>query len=173
MGSAGFEDDGHGRPPADELLEGVLLKARDAYEERKLSLLGSLYANIAFHPEISPPHANQLINLSSQLTYRQLVALSVADTQRQHGPLYREADYRGDEVARANLGLGGISLITELYDLYQRGLMSDVAGEAWISVSDVAPGRMRPQGTGSVLCHMMNLASIPPADRTDFDAYLR
>lgn len=168
-----FEGNGPELPPAEQLLEGVLLKARDAYEERKLRLLGALYANVAFHPEISPPHANQLINLAGQLTYRQLVALSVAGAQQQQGPLYRDADYRGDDAAIAALGVGGISLITELYDLYQRGLVSDSAGEAWISVADVAPGRIRPQGSGSILHDMMGLASIPARERTDFDTHLR
>src|SRR6266511_3326365 len=36
--------EGGDRPAAEEILEGVLQKARDAYEERKLRLLGLLYA---------------------------------------------------------------------------------------------------------------------------------
>jgi hypothetical protein len=37
-----FDEAADNRPKAEELLEGVLLKARDSYEEKKLLLLGNL-----------------------------------------------------------------------------------------------------------------------------------
>lgn len=154
--------------PADEIFEGILLKARDSYEERKLQLLGILFANIAFHEEISPAYANQLVNIAGQLTYRQFVALSIAEEQNSEGPIVQEIDFRANETAKQNLGLNGISLMTEIYELCQRGYVSAANGSAWISLVDVNPGDMRAQGTGSVLAQMMGLNTIPESDRQEF-----
>src|SRR5207249_275051 len=132
-----------------EILEGVLIKARDAYEEKKLPLLASLYASIAFHEEISPAHANHLIELGSQLTYRQLCVLAVAQDEGQRARL-RQGDYRADDAAIAQLGIDGQGLLTEIYDLYQRGVVNG-GGEAWLSVADVNPAALRVQGSGHVL----------------------
>jgi hypothetical protein len=143
---------------AEELLEGVLLKARDAYEERKTRHLGILYGNLAFHPEISAEYGNFLVSLLGDLTYRQLVVLAIAsDGSRAH---LRATDYRGDEAALDRLGLEGPALLTEIFNLYQRGLLSDTAGEAWLSVPDVAPARLRAQGAGHVLVQLADLQSV-------------
>lgn len=165
-----FDGDDLNRSAAEQILEGVLLKARDSYEEKKLHLLGILYANIAFNKEVSPAYANQLVNLAGQLTYRQLVALSIAYEQAQKGPLLKVGSFRGDETARNSLGLSGVSLITEIYELYQRGLINDVDGSAWISLTDVNPGGMRAQGTGVILAKMMGLNTIGLKDRHEFYA---
>jgi hypothetical protein len=47
----GFFDPGpDGRADADEVLEGTLLIAANAWEERKVAALGRMYANLAFDP---------------------------------------------------------------------------------------------------------------------------
>lgn len=154
----GFFDDGAGgeRPDAEEILEGVLIKARDAYEEKKVPLLGTLYAWIAFHEEISSSYANQLLGLATRLTYRQLVILAVASDEAGRAHL-RQSSYRNDLTAIEHLGIEGQGLITEIYDLYQQGLLSDAGGSAWISLPDVTPGQMRVQGAGSMLAQGMKL----------------
>jgi hypothetical protein len=158
-----FEPRGDDRPAAEEVLEGVLLKARDAYEEKKVRLLGVLYAQVAFHPDISAGHANHLIELASRLTYRQLVVLAIAQDDGARARL-RPQDYRGDLEALNRLGLEGQALLTEIYDLYQQGLVNG-GGDAWISLTDVNPQAMRIQGSGAVLASLMGLASIPPGER--------
>jgi len=158
-----FEAQDEERPAAEEVLEGVLLKARDAYEEKKVRLLGILYGQVAFHSEISPAHANHLIELGSRLTYRQLVVLAVAQDEAGRSRL-RASDYRGDSEAVQRLGLEGQALLTEIYDLYQQGLVHG-GGEAWISVTDGNPQAMRAQGSGVVLARLMTLDTIPSEDR--------
>lgn len=157
-------EDGN-RPAGEEVLEGVLIKARDSYEEKKVPLLGILYATIAFQEAISSAHANHLLELASRLTYRQLVVLAIALDESGRARL-RQSDYRNDQEALERLGVDGRSLITETYGLYQQGLLSDEGGAAWISVADVNPGAMRPQGSGYVLSIAMNLeTTVPPEDR--------
>jgi hypothetical protein len=153
------------RPAAEEVLEGVLIRARDSYEEKKVPLLGIFYASIAFQEAISPAHANHLLELATRLTYRQLVVLAIALDESGRARL-RPSDYRNDQEALERLGVDGRSLITEIYGLYQQGLLSDAGGAAWISVADVNPRAMRPQGSGHVLAIAMKLeATVPQEDR--------
>ena len=159
-----FETNGEDRAPAEELLEGVLLQARDAYEEKKIPFLGMLYAQFAFHAEISPPQANHLIALASDLTYRQLVLMAIMKNEGARHWL-RKGDYRDDAAALGKLGLDGQGVLTEIYDLYQRGLISDARGEAWLSLPDVSPEDMRLQASGAVLATLMGLDNIPTVDR--------
>jgi hypothetical protein len=161
-----FSGAGKERPPADELLEGVLLKARDSYEEKKVPLLGNLYANIAFIPDVSPALSNHLISLAGRLTYQQLVALAVARDDANRLRL-RQKDFRGDQKAIGALGITGVGALTSLYELYQQGLLNG-GEEAWIGVGDVNPAAMRAQGAGDLLAKLMELESIPLEDREEF-----
>jgi hypothetical protein len=69
-------DDGQ-RPAADELLEGVLLRAGDSYEQKRVEYLGRLYASIAFRSEISPGYAHYLLRVADRLSYRQFLLLGL------------------------------------------------------------------------------------------------
>lgn len=155
------------RSPADQVFEGVLLKARDAYEEKKLPYLGNLYAAIGFRSDVSPEYANYLVTLAGELTYNQYVILCIAAANPQ-SQLLRERDFRGDEQARANLDNNAVGLITEAFNLYQRGLIHGSDGSAWLSLTDVPFGAIRPQGAGAMLYSLMALSSIPESDKQIF-----
>lgn len=62
--------------PAEELFEGVLLKARNEYEERKLRHEAIFFANLAFAEQVSPQTAHVLLKSLDRLTYRQLCILA-------------------------------------------------------------------------------------------------
>lgn len=63
-------------PNAQELFEGVLLKAREEHQARKLSFYSSFFANLCFEETINLEHAHYLLSLIERLTYRQLVILA-------------------------------------------------------------------------------------------------
>jgi len=76
--SDGFFDSTEGlRSDAEEILEGLLLHAANAYQERKLRHLGAILPWLAVRPEISPADGHWLTLLADRLTWRQLVVLSV------------------------------------------------------------------------------------------------
>ena len=165
-----FDADVTGRSKADELLEGVLQKARDAYEEKKLPYLGTLYAQLAFHPEVSARYGGYLIQLAGDLTYTQYVAL-VLGSENPSSRL-RTKDFRGDTVALAALDNEATGLLLEIYDLYQRGLAHGGDGSAWLSVPDVSPGSFKVQAAGVLLVELMGLRAIPESDKKVFyDAF--
>ena len=68
-----------GRADADELLEGTMMTAANAWEERKVKPLGRLYANLAFDGSVSPAFASYLLHVADGLTYSQMLLLAFVD----------------------------------------------------------------------------------------------
>lgn len=65
------------RAPAETIFEGVLLNASNAFEEKKVPFLGSIFANVVFRPDVSAGSANYILHLGERLTYRQLCILAL------------------------------------------------------------------------------------------------
>jgi hypothetical protein len=170
----GFFDRGpDGRADAEEVLEGTLLTAANAYEERKVPLIGRLWANLAFDATVSARHANYLLRLADRLTYGQLVALA----------FFQEA--QSGEYEAALIGLQGSgplpspALLGELDDLGSARLLglrqtdgSVIApAQAWNpnnwSKTNLAQAALMP--VGERLWRLMELNEIP---RADLDAVL-
>jgi hypothetical protein len=76
-----FTDIFDGRTKAEEIVEGVYIKARDQYEEKKLVHLGRFIANISFRADIPPELGNFLLRAADSLNYRQFVLLALAAQQ--------------------------------------------------------------------------------------------
>lgn len=74
-----------GRTPGAEIAEGVLLAARDAFEERKVRHIGYLLANVAVNPEIDAGLAAAQLRRAEGLTWRQLVLIEAVARQREGG----------------------------------------------------------------------------------------
>lgn len=62
---------------ASKLTEGMLLKAKEEYDSKKIPFLSYLTANIFFLPDISESKAFVMLEILSKLSYRQLCALSI------------------------------------------------------------------------------------------------
>jgi hypothetical protein len=59
-----------------ELLEGVLLKCKEQYQERKLFFISNIFKNVAFDSSISAMAAYQALSLAEGLTYQKFCLLS-------------------------------------------------------------------------------------------------
>lgn len=111
---------GGGRSPAEELVEAVLLTAADTYEERKLPHLAHLLAAIVFEPDLTPAHQNQVIAMAEELSYRQLVALSVyAEIQDP----YRAPGFWGESTSFQEESSELRSVRIDVLGLFHRGLV--------------------------------------------------
>jgi hypothetical protein len=71
-----FDEDSNKRSSAEERLEGVLLKARDQYEEKKLPYLGNFYANVNCSAAVLWTLANYFLKVANDLSYRQFALLA-------------------------------------------------------------------------------------------------
>lgn len=63
---------------AKAILEGILLKSRDEYEEKKLPFYSNLISQMVFDTSWSYERLNAMIRMFEQLSYRQLQIMSLA-----------------------------------------------------------------------------------------------
>lgn len=141
--------------PAEELLEGTILSVQREYQEKKLPYVSNFYANLVFAERISPEEANQLLKIIDSLSYRQLVILKVI------------ALYTIDEsklpkrITSFNDGIQGydnISIATEIYDLYRKGLV--FSNNIILDVAGINPSALSINGCGAELFNLMELGKL-------------
>jgi len=71
-----FFDNEKGRSSAEELFEGVILKCKDQYQEKKIRFLSKIYEKTIFDESISSETANQILNFSENFTYRKICIIA-------------------------------------------------------------------------------------------------
>jgi len=73
-----WDPDASGRSDATQLFEGILLKCKSEYEEKKLPFLAAIFSNVAFRNDIDGVTANYVLERATRLTYRQICAIALA-----------------------------------------------------------------------------------------------
>jgi hypothetical protein len=167
-----FEGNGSGRPEAEELLEGVLLNAANAYEERKVPYLGWLYASLVFDASVGRDYSNFLIRLADRLTYRELVIVALLSSEANHGHLIYLDAAHGEGDARSS-----DPIIAELTELGQAGVIGvrQETGPVAAPQGTYGGGDMRslplaklgPTTVGEDLHRLMRLDRIPGTELAD------
>ncbi len=162
LAGATLRDDGFfdeaidGCTPAEEIIEGMIFAAQRENEEKKLPYIATLYANICFDETITREMANQLVKLSSDMTFRQLSILAVIG-QYQTGrttnpPLITTA------FSAVN-GANNISIASEIFDLYRKSLL--FSSNAILDAAGFTPALLKVEGMGALLYNLMELSSMP------------
>ena len=159
-----LRDDGFFDGPASngaEFVEGVMLAAMDAYEERKVPYLGNLIANVSFAEHIDAPSAHAALRRANDLSWLELRVLGVFDDGASFPmparPIPQSSDWPTWAVATA---------VRELIDppkslmTYARSTGS--RGEPGYDLNLDAIGM---QSGGILICGLMELGSIPQSDR--------
>jgi hypothetical protein len=148
-----FTDEQTGRTKAEEIFEGVLLKARDQHEEKKLVHFGYFYSNLAFRSDVPPALANYFIKAAHALSYRQFVLLRhIADG----GDIaFNAEDIRGRKHSIPDL----IALMREEMELHSPG---DFGGYGF--VSGVTSYQEVISDLGRTFFDLFNLKLIPDED---------
>jgi hypothetical protein len=172
-----FDTSTAGRTTAKELLEGVLLGAADAYEERKVAHLGKLYAALVFDATMSRAHANYTIALAQRLTYRQLALLAVI-WDHDAVPL---AEAAAQEEPRKQL-LFSDELVMEVDELERLGLVGRGqpggsprrGGATFVDASGVGITGLTLTDPGKRLYDLTELHAVPPEARREVtDAFAK
>jgi hypothetical protein len=152
-----FDYQQNDRPPADEILEGVLFASQKEHQEKKLKYYGNLLANLAFDAKFDKEQANHLLKVAQQLTYRQLCLLALFAKKENYG--LRGIDYRGQGTFNQDLAI----LLQEAYELNLLGMLN-CSGEAMFGLTDVNPAKMNVQGVGAHLHNLMELWTLDQID---------
>jgi len=166
-----FESTVGGRSDADELLEGILLQAANAYQERKLRYLGAILPSLAVRSDVSPADGHWLARLADRLSWRQLVVLAIfADPPEQ---MLAEREYDWDQRQSAGPTGGMSEEATELANLGLLGYADSDGDLARIGVTfegasgiwTVPRNRWRLTDQGRLLVEVARLDEVPSAER--------
>lgn len=155
-----------GIPKAQEILEGVLLKAREEFQSKKLECYSSFFANLCFDESISFEHANFLLNTLERLSYRQLCILSYLSDGKAIPTSRWDAVFKtgnNKELQRY------FDLYSEYIDLYNARMIvqtTKVPGFA-LGMSDTNISSL-----GLSIVSLADLASIPKEDVESIGHYL-
>ncbi len=166
------------RSGADEVLEGVLLHAADAYEERKLRHLAAILPSVAMRSDISVADAHLLTRLADRLSWRQLLILGVlvnppADAfvlsdvdqdERGSTPVAPALAEEVDELGR--LGLLGVTDSTER--VVRAGGTFDSSASIW----GTPKARWRLTELGHLFAAVTRLDDLDPPELTEAQASL-
>lgn len=173
----GFFDEKAGkRSDAEEIFEGVLLKAKNEHEEKKAKILGNIFANIAFFPGFSVGEANHVLQIAQNLTYRGMCFLSLIKRKEQFQNVrLKEDGYR--ETKAGTIFYETISILQEAYQIYSFGLIasklkSSESYEAMLGWTDVAPNRLLLTPIGERYYKVMGLQDLPEEDVKGVAKYL-
>lgn len=114
---------------AKAILEGVLLKARDEYEEKKLPYYSNLIAQMVFDSSWNYQRLNAMIRMFEQLSYRQLQLMSLAQRKGEiHTPQW-DVRFKKSSVSHAYydlycevVSLSNFALFQQAKDGYMPGI---------------------------------------------------
>ncbi|MET1087649.1 MAG: hypothetical protein ABWY04_11105 [Arthrobacter sp.] len=148
-------------PPAQEVLEAVLLAAKRDPEERKAPYLGRMFANIAFDSGISPSAAQWAVTTAETLSWSQFQLLAVVGRAEQ-------LDLGLITVGKSGANWDSYALHADLRDLgiANRHLIFGGTEETWnkISVPSSALQTFTLGSGGNLLHALLGLEEIPIDD---------
>ena len=166
------EDDGR-RSDVDELLEGILLHAADAYQELKLRHLAAIMPALAFRLDVSAADGHWITDLASRLTWRQLVVLAIfADPpERELTRRDIDQDVNGRNVVPGTLTdevdeLGTLGLLGSINQegeiVRVGGTMAGLEGGIW----NIGMAQWRLTASGQLLAELTRLDDVPGAEHS-------
>lgn len=156
-----------GIPKAQEVLEGVLLKARDEFQSKKLYCYSSFFANLCFDEKISFEHSNYLLNMLERLSYRQLCILSYLSDEKTIQTSSWDAMFKN--VNNKNL-IQYFDLYSEYINLYNARMIvqsTNIPGFA-LGMSDTKISSL-----GQSIVRLADLDQIPQEDVDSIDRYFK
>lgn len=152
-------------PNAQEIFEGVLLKAREEHQAKKLRLYSDFFANLCFDETINLEHAHFLLTLIERLTYRQFVILAYLSDGKCIATNRWDALFK---VANTSELIRYYDFYSEYVDLYNIRLVTQtnkMPGFA-LGMSQTKISEM-----GIKIAELLELNSIPQEDIKKIKAY--
>jgi len=164
-----FEGDNNFSSNGAELLDGVLLKCRAQYQEKKVRLISNIFKNVAFDDSISPLIAHQILNLAEGLTYQNLCLL---------GYFARKAEFVDFSPYEASLSSARYmkpspdwltksetwEVFQDMMSLYRQSLIKDGSGSSHLMADTLKPSEMVLEIRGQAVVQLMELVQIPQED---------
>jgi hypothetical protein len=107
---------------AAELFEGILLKCKAQYEQKKLQHIAKLYANTLFNSEVQARTAYQILYFVENITYQNLCVIAFYGRRQEFSSLDLLASHFSDYAPKM-LGEQVLSAARDLFFLIQQGVL--------------------------------------------------
>ena len=166
---------------AEEVFEGVLLTAKNTWEEKKVPYLGYFFANIAFDETCKQYEANQLLRLAESLSYPQMVLLSLFDRNDNKFNLSLHPLISMNSSLQQNIGGDSEALVITICELcnsfnlvkidHQGGRIRQAGTNELLT--DIIPAQAKLSKNGKRLHDLLALSKIPDQDLEHIAQYLR
>ena len=143
-----------------EVLENILITSRKEVEEKKLSYMANLFANICFDT-CNLAESHQLIKAAEELSYRQMCLLNVIGLKNG----LRNQNYKNEKISNQL-----VFLLFEYYDLWKKEYLGI---EGIPGITNINPNKTKIQGLGLKLYRFMEIDKIPKKDTDEIYHLLR
>lgn len=173
-----FNEREDNRSNADEIFEGILLKAKNEHEEKKMKILANIFANISFMSELSVGEANHLIQIASNLTYRKMCILALLERKDNISDIHLRDQAYSEGGINVHRDFDTMCIAEEIFEMANLGLIicrdDDTEIEklfmrAWI---DVAPNKLSLTRLGKRYYDVMGIDDISKDDIREIARYL-
>jgi len=153
-----FFENEYGRSSAEELFEGIILKCKDQYQEKKIQFLSKIYENTIFDQSISYETANQIVIISEGFTYRKICVVAfygrIDDFDR---TFILKEPYCWYE--NATYSLDTEMLNQDIFDLMNLGILDN--NNTMTSTRDyIVPNNFKLTEIGEILFSLMDLNEV-------------
>lgn len=160
-----FLDVNQKKKEAEELFEGVLLKAKTEHEEKKIKLISNIFVRTVFINGIDIAQANYFLSAAERMTYTHfcllaMVAYNINNSLRLKGSVYRgQVDFN----IQARL--------QTLNDLYNEGYIIQTpddqhseSNQVLFGIGDIIVSRLKLSALGRQLGSMLSLNELDKND---------
>lgn len=150
------------RSSALELFEGIMIKCKDQFQEKKISYISKIFEKTAFDPTISANTANQILVMSEAFTYRKFCVIAFFGRKHEFyvGSLMKEVY---SWYPNANFTVELELLKQDIYELINLGVI-DQKNWMVITRAEVIPAVFELTKIGEVIFDILGLDTIPKDD---------
>ena len=145
------------------VLEGVLLKARDENEIKKIPFIAKIFSNAAFDSSLSIPQVNMLLKIVESFTYQQLGLIAIGSDPSRY-TMRNQPLQPGQSITREQL-----AVFMELFDLFRKGvLLLQAPGvqnhNIVLEMNQIVPTNLKLSTPGRYIYQVMDLANYDSYD---------
>lgn len=152
-----FDSKENNRSKAEELFEGVLIKCKNEFEEKKIKFLSNIYKNVAFDESMNPENAIQVLNVVEQFSYRVLAILALVGQNSNNSKELRNRHYSKDiDILSNELDF----LLQDFVTLAKHGLIMNGDNMTVLDSNDINPGGMKLTPMGSTYFRILELNKL-------------
>ena len=140
-----------------ELMEGIVICARNEHEENKLKYYGYLLGNMMFKENLDKDECNRLIRISRNLSYCQIKLINMyVISQTIQVPILKREDYTKTGIGDYKL----LGILQDTLDMIQKSILNG-SGKLVLDVVQINPSQIKVQGIGTLLYNLMSLNKMP------------